>query len=783
MSLGSFIAEQQSPAEMAKSMGLQSDGSGGYIDPETGQVVARTVNNELVFYDPMGGAISAQSDGASLTQSQPSWKDPVTGEITVPPGQAESPEEIAAIPDITPAKAPTGYSAFMNAKKKEMYDQQGTPEQEEIDDVQQEVDPQLGMQPEMGMGMGEEVKTLRSMFEDLADMKKLQDKQSEVQAQPGPKDKVEEPTPSLLDHKRRMSTISNNDGMTNGDKLRASHQAQDGMRRGYTKMGRTLGKEQETINSEIENVQGKLKEAFSGMDLSDPKTRKAHNAINYMFSSSQFPTNRSAQLRTYSDAQIKALNKRKENGDFDRTYKIDEKTGLPDIDALEQEIQDHQIFDFDAKGDTVKKLWRSLPKEFKGQFGGQGWSPIEDFVEHLNGGGRDFITKLPLPAYRRQIDHQIPGDRSRDMTLPKETRDYIQNKHQIRGIDFSLNQDLGEQDKIPGLQAIMDKNPQIEGLEGLLDMEDSVNIPRNEITASYRPHLQEALTQVNEDGTRVLKPGVDISAAVELIQQEGNQKRDHLLHALDQKFNLDNVSEEDREQAEQQLERARSTIGKISQNKGSTDIFRVLDAPNTFFADPSHGGGIPHGDSIMQSFIEDKLMNASPEEAGPLLEKWKETLKNANRQSGENWRNADRSGMSRSQVQAHDKQLKQDNGLALVRSMMENGLFDVDAMQTRLDGLEENVNTALGGGDADAIAEARKLRNRLRGHLGKIRGMNEDFNDGEDYYNDDEFGDDESYADVADTLQDLMFLIQKNQPKQKQGKGLKFESFRARIEE
>ena len=161
---------------------------------------------------------------------------------------------------------------------------------------------------------------------------------------------------------------------------------------------------------------------------------------------------------------------------------------------------------------------------------------------------------------------------------------------------------------------------------------------------------------------------------------------------------------------------------------------------------------------------------------------WTDTLKNANRQSGENWRNADRSGMSRSQVQAHDKQLKQDNGLALVRSMMENGLFDVDAMQTRLDGLEENVNTALGGGDADSIAEARKLRNRLRGHLGKIRGMNEDFNEGEDYYNDDEFGDDESYADVADTLQDLMFLIQKNQPKQKQGKGLKFESFRARID-
>ena len=152
MSLSGFIAEQQSPAEMAQSMGLQSDGSGGYVD-ESGNVVARTVNNELVFYDPMGGAISAQSDGAALTQAQPSWRDPVTGEITVPPGQAESPEEIAAIPDIVPAQAPASYNAFMNKKKKEMYANQAPPEQEAVDDIQQEADPEMGMQPEMGQGM------------------------------------------------------------------------------------------------------------------------------------------------------------------------------------------------------------------------------------------------------------------------------------------------------------------------------------------------------------------------------------------------------------------------------------------------------------------------------------------------------------------------------------------------------------------------------------------------------------------------------------------------------
>ena len=140
-SFDSFITEQQSPAEMARAMGLQSDGSGGYIDPSTGEVVARTVNNELVFYDPMGGAISAQSNGAELTQAQPSWRDPVTGEITVPPGQPESPEEIAAIPDPVPAQAPAGYNAFMNAAKRQAYATQGS-EMGELDQAEMgQLDP------------------------------------------------------------------------------------------------------------------------------------------------------------------------------------------------------------------------------------------------------------------------------------------------------------------------------------------------------------------------------------------------------------------------------------------------------------------------------------------------------------------------------------------------------------------------------------------------------------------------------------------------------------------
>lgn len=109
-----------SPAERAAQLGLQSDGHGSYLDPATGQVVARTVNNELVFYDQSrasGGAIADGSGGAALTQASPSWVDPDNGMIVVPPAKPETEEEIASIPKTTPATEPTGFSKFMQKQK------------------------------------------------------------------------------------------------------------------------------------------------------------------------------------------------------------------------------------------------------------------------------------------------------------------------------------------------------------------------------------------------------------------------------------------------------------------------------------------------------------------------------------------------------------------------------------------------------------------------------------------------------------------------------------------
>ena len=122
-----------SPAERARQLGLQSDGSGSYIDPETGQTVARTVNGELVFYDNRGlsgGAVTDGAGGQALANAQPSWTDPMTGLAITPPSRPESPEEQGAVPDPIPASAPAGYDSFMNNMKQKAYQQNG---QQQID--------------------------------------------------------------------------------------------------------------------------------------------------------------------------------------------------------------------------------------------------------------------------------------------------------------------------------------------------------------------------------------------------------------------------------------------------------------------------------------------------------------------------------------------------------------------------------------------------------------------------------------------------------------------------
>ena len=115
------MASGQNPADRARAAGLQSRGNGTYVN-SAGQVAARTVNGELVFYDDgaSGGAVTDGGGGQQLVQSQPSWVDPDSGLIIVPPAQPESPGEMAATPDPIPATTPHGYNSFIDKRHKEM---------------------------------------------------------------------------------------------------------------------------------------------------------------------------------------------------------------------------------------------------------------------------------------------------------------------------------------------------------------------------------------------------------------------------------------------------------------------------------------------------------------------------------------------------------------------------------------------------------------------------------------------------------------------------------------
>ena len=133
------VTAGQKPAERARTMGLQSNGKGGYLD-DSGNVVARTVNGELVFYDqgPSGGAISDGAGGQALTQSSPSWVDPDSGLILVPPAQPETPEEKASTPDPIPATPPMGYDLFLTQKHKKAKADAEAQRQAEAEQQQQE---------------------------------------------------------------------------------------------------------------------------------------------------------------------------------------------------------------------------------------------------------------------------------------------------------------------------------------------------------------------------------------------------------------------------------------------------------------------------------------------------------------------------------------------------------------------------------------------------------------------------------------------------------------------
>jgi len=225
-------ASAMTPADKARSMGLQSNGSGGYVDQQ-GNVAARTVNNELVFYDSRagGGAVSDGSAGALITQSSPSWVDPETGLIIVPPAQPESPEEVKATPDPVPAQMPFSYDAMMIKRKREIYAKNAREREIEQDIANQTASveemyashPSLQafhghMQKLVGRAeeSGDEIKMAvasqaKAILEDEAEIEEYQQVYNHT-----PEDKHEDLTKSLVSHVIKQARRRHYDSLAPG---------------------------------------------------------------------------------------------------------------------------------------------------------------------------------------------------------------------------------------------------------------------------------------------------------------------------------------------------------------------------------------------------------------------------------------------------------------------------------------------------------------------------------------------------------------------------------------
>ena len=487
-SFGSFLAEQpvntgnpsaaMGPAERARQLGLQSNGKGGYIDPNTGQVVARTVNNELVFYDSnraSGGAISDGSGGAALTQAQPSWADPLTGMLTTPPSKAETPSEIAAIPDPTPATAPFGYNAFMKQKKMTAYQQNAVEPQERRmtpDEIEQknseEQQGDASQQPEfsaedyqpgdllkkLGKGqpqtMAANVAKAREQQNSAADRmaaaydKKVDDaialpdpnqtapqvqqKDTQTPAQP----RVFQPSLGLSGKKPEAPTPQQAD--TNGDgevDLEEMRQAALNAYQGWQTKKKTADTR---MSEQFEPMMEALNRPGVNPDLRNRVMQTMMMALKYQGRDNEASSN-------INKSEFHALKDRKDR--IMRAYSGEGGDGsahnLDSIREFQKEIQSQDLGDdFDDIADVALG---ALPPSLQKIFAGGDMNAKQGFRKYLRQHGKGGYTGLPLGMDTMQMEHFIDFSQAQEVAkrAKAEGRDMTPEEQEF--YDFVTGED------------------------------------------------------------------------------------------------------------------------------------------------------------------------------------------------------------------------------------------------------------------------------------------------------------------------------------------------------
>ena len=431
-----------SPAERARQLGLQSDGSGGYIDPDSGQVVARTVNNELVFYDnrgATGGVVSDGAGGEQLANAQPSWSDPKTGMLTTPPAQPESPEELAAVPDATPAVAPMGYNDFMKKKKEQAYANPEPEEQEQpaemgggIPQMSGEIGGDMGLGDAGGM-MGEDYDNASLRKRDtpeVAPQKTFADMRSQLNT---PQPQAQQSKPTVQQVKKQPEVAVERPPMPQQPTADEEREMYDWATetRGATMKSLQekyagTAKEKQNIDRAITSRYEPLQKLLSGIEDPDVRDRQAKAFVNAM--STRHRNNNGTNAMTAAQYEGLQNNREKLQGlDFDED-------GNHDFDRIRNFKNDMIIHD-DISDDYVMSTYNLLPDHVRGSLTHTSrkklsskeldklqekyplakrmkdymdYSPVF-WKQYLQTGGIDAYTGQHLDINDLNIEHILPG--------------------------------------------------------------------------------------------------------------------------------------------------------------------------------------------------------------------------------------------------------------------------------------------------------------------------------------------------------------------------------------
>ena len=420
------VTAGQKPAERARSMGLQSNGKGGYTD-ESGQVVARTVNGELVFYDSNGGAVSDGAGGKDMVMSQPSWVDPDTGLIMVPPAQPETPEELAATPDPLPATPPMGYDKFIKDRHKKMKEmaKQAPPEPE-----QPEM-PEMGMEPPQMEGYLKFMNKFSQLEEDRIEkqQKYLDDfKESLGQGGLDPRSLVKTAVQNArqgqqLNLGKRPGSgskpeMSANMNQSPADQLRSAA-SQQWQRHVDEKKPRRA-----TQESLMRDRFTPFANALEGMEDGDAKTQ---------FNGSML---RALQYGEYNNNATQLMSGPEVRGTAGRLksiregYQADEQ-GRFDIDKAEEFVQSSKTLKGQIPEDIIDLAFNALPERIQKRFGGGGdlkkdkAGQRQGFGMYCEQGGNCGYSGMPLDLESFAMEHYVDNSRVQNGNATEDEASFI----------------------------------------------------------------------------------------------------------------------------------------------------------------------------------------------------------------------------------------------------------------------------------------------------------------------------------------------------------------------